>query len=172
MKHEKQYLLDEVHEQITQSKAFVITQYEKLTAVKANEFRRELQKAGGHFEVVRKRVFLKALGQAGLAFDLENLTGHIGVVFASADPIEAAKAIIKYSDSNDKALKLLGGQFDGQMVSAGDVQKIATLPSRDQMRSQLLGLFEAPMAQTLSVMEALLTSVLYCIENKSQDAAE
>ncbi len=169
MKQEKQYLLDEIKEQITQSNAFVITQYGKLTAVMANEFRRELQSAGGHFEVVRKRVFMKALEQAGLSFDLDGLTGHVGIVFAGSDPIEATKAIIRYSDKNDKILQLLGGHFDGQMVGSEDMQKIATLPGRDQMRSELLGLFEAPMAQTLSVMEALLCSVLHCMENKGAE---
>lgn len=169
MKHEKQFLLDEVNEQIAESKAFVITQYSKLTANMANEFRRELEKAGSHFEIVRKRIFLRALEKAGLSFDLDKLPGHIAIVFAGADPIEATKAIIKYSDNNEKVLQLLGGLFDGQMVNAQDVHKIATLPSRDQMRAEFLGTLEAPMAQTLSVIEALLSSVLHCMENKTQE---
>ena len=40
------------------------------------------------------------------------------------------------------------------------------LPAKDEMRAQLLGLFEAPMSQTLSTMESLLTSVMHCLENK------
>jgi large subunit ribosomal protein L10 len=54
------------------------------------------------------------------------------------------------------------------MCSASDVEQISKLPGKDEMRSQFLGTLEAPLAQTLSVLEALLTSVMYCLENKSQ----
>ena len=48
-----------------------------------------------------------------------------------------------------------------------DLEIISQLPTKDVMRSQLLGLFEAPMSQTLAVMEALLCSVPHCLENKA-----
>ncbi len=168
MKREKQLLLDEIQDHMKRSSSFIITQYDKLTAVKANEFRREVAKVGGNFEVVRKRVFVKAASDIGIQFDVDDLKGHIGLVFSSTDPIEATKAIIKYSDDNDKVFTLAGGYVDGQTVNSEDMKKLAQLPGKDQMRAQLLGLFEAPMAQTLSVMDALLTSVMHCMDNRSE----
>ncbi len=168
MKREKELLLDEIQGQITKSGSFIITQYEKLTANKANDFRRELQKIGGNFEVVRKRVFLKAAERAGLTFNLDEMKGHIGIVLSSNDPIEATKAIVKYSDANEKSLILAGGYVDGQAISSEDMKKLALLPGKDQMRAELLGLFEAPLAQTLSVMDALLTSVMHCMDNRAE----
>lgn len=168
MKIEKQYLLNEIKEQISGATAFVFTQYTKLTANLANEFRRTLQKNGGHFEVVKKRVLVKALEQAGLSVAVDDLSGHIGVVIASGDPLELTKAILKFSEANENALSAVGGYFDGVIIGAADVARIATLPSRDQMRAELLGLMEAPMSQTLAVIEALLSSVPHCIQNKSQ----
>ena len=45
---------------------------------------------------------------------------------------------------------------------------MSKLPSKDEMRAQFLGTLEAPMAQTLAVMDALLTSVVHCLNNKVQ----
>ncbi len=172
MKREKELLLDEIQGQLTNSGSFIITQYEKLSANKANDFRRALQKIGGSFEVVRKRVFLKAAERAGIQFDLEDMKGHIGIVLPTQDPIEATKAVVSYSDQNEKLLTLAGGYVDGQAVSSEDMKKLALLPGKDQMRSELLGLFEAPLAQTLSVMDALLTSVLHCMDNRAEKEKE
>lgn len=168
MKIEKQYLLDEIKGQISGATAFVFTQYGKLSANRANEFRRTLQKHGGHFEVVKKRVLVKALEQAGHAIAVDDLTGHIGIVVATTDPLELTKAVLKFSEANESVLTAVGGYFEGILVGAADVARIATLPSRDQMRAELLGLMEAPMSQTLAVIEALLSSVPHCIQNKSQ----
>jgi large subunit ribosomal protein L10 len=52
------------------------------------------------------------------------------------------------------------------MYNAADVEIMSQLPSKDVMRAQFLGLLEAPMAQTLAVMEALISSVVYCLDNK------
>lgn len=168
MKQEKQLLRDEIKNQLEKSGTFVIAQYSALTANKANEFRRSIAQYGASFEVVRKRVFLKALEQIGIKYDLKSLGGHIGLIFAAKDPVETTKVIRKFSDDNEKVLKLIGGRVEGQLISAQDVERLATLPSKDQMRASFLYLLEAPMAQTLSTMEALLSSVMYCLENKSK----
>ncbi|MGR3951966.1 MAG: 50S ribosomal protein L10 [Chlamydia sp.] len=167
MKREKELLLDEIQGQIAKSGSFIITQYDKMTANSANAFRRELQKVGGSFEVVRKRVFLRAAARAGFVFSLKEMQGHIGIVLASADPIETTKTVLKYGSEEDVSFALLGGYVEGQIVSSQDMKKLALLPSKDQMRSEILGLFEAPMAQTLAVMDALLTSVLHCMNNRA-----
>lgn len=168
MKKEKQYLLDEVKGQLVQSGSYIIAQYAALDANKANAFRRELAKVGGKFEVVKKRVFLKAAQEAGATFPEDVLSGHIGIVLSYSDPFELTKSVIKYSDSNDKVITLLGGYIEGREVNGADIARIATLPSKAEMQAQLLGLFEAPMSGMLSVVEALLTSVMHCMENRCQ----
>lgn len=169
MKHEKQLLLDEIKQQIVKSPSYLVASYANLTANKANKFRREMQKIGVNFEVVRKRVLVKAAENAGLALNVDELPGHIGILLPQNDPIEATKAVLQYSDSNDNCFQLIGGRVEGTMVGASDMKRLSQLPSKQGMRAQFLGLLEAPMAQTLAVIEALLTSVVYCLDNKSQE---
>ena len=167
MKKEKQLLLDALTIEMGKNPSFLITEYKALEANKVSEFRNQLRKLGGNFEVVKKRIFLKALKEKGLQLRLDQLPGHIGLIFASLDPVETTKAVVTFSDANQKAISLVGASLDGVLIDQADVARIALLPSKDQMRAQLLGLLEAPMAQTLSVIEALLASVPCCLDNKA-----
>ena len=83
------------------------------------------------------------------------------------DPVELTKAVLKYSEENEKSIVLLGGCIEGQTIDAQDMMKVATLPSQPEMRSQLLGLLQAPMSNMLSVVQSVLTSVVYCLDNRS-----
>jgi large subunit ribosomal protein L10 len=172
MRQEKQLLLKEVKNQIKHFDSFMIMRYLGLTANKANEFRREVAKTGGGVEVMRKRMLVKAAEAAGITLDVDALPGHIGLVYAGTDPIETTKLVFKFSQDNDKKIEVIGGRFEGLLYSAADVEKLSKLPSRDEMRAQFLGLLEAPMAQTLAVMDALLTSVVHCLDNKCKLAGE
>lgn len=168
MRKDKQLLLDEIQDQIKQTDSFVVMRYLGLSANKANAFRREVGKLGGSVGVMRKRVLVKAAQAAGIPLDVKELPGHIGLVYATKEPIELAKFVIKFSDDNDKVLEVVGGRIDGQLYSGADVDALSKLPGKDEMRAQFLGTLEAPMAQTLAVMEALLSSVVYCLDNKSK----
>ncbi|MBI2743493.1 MAG: 50S ribosomal protein L10 [Chlamydiales bacterium] len=171
MRPEKQLLLDEIKQKIDSSKAFVLTKYSRLSPNVSAHFRQSLGKSGGSFEVVRKRILIKAAQAAGISLDGETLKGHIGVVFADADVVQTTKAFYEFSKENAEVFQVLGGQFEGKIVSAKDVEQISKLPSQLEMRAQFLATLEAPLGQTLAVMQALLTSVIYCVENKSQSSS-
>ena len=166
MRPEKQLLLDEIKEKIDSADAMLFTRYSGLSANATCDLRRQVREAGGDMEMVRKRVLVKAAAAAGIELDLEALEGHIAVVFAGEDAVGPTKAIVKFEKESEKTIQVIGGRFDGQMIDAASVKRISDLPDRDTMRSQLLGLFEAPMAQTLAVMEAILTAVPHCLQNK------
>ncbi len=168
MRAEKQLLLDEIKEKIDGSNGFIVASYKDFSAARAREFRDHVAEAGGEFEVVRKRVFIKAALESGIEFDVKALGGHVGIIFSQDDVTQVAKSTVKYSDSNEKSIAVLGGQIEGEFCSAEEIEAIAKLPSLPELRAQLLGLFEAPMSQTVGAMQAALTSILYCVEEKSK----
>jgi len=168
MRAEKTLLLDEIREKIDGAKALVLASYAKLEPNLAAEFRTALRKQGGGVEVVKKRILVKAAKESGVTLDVNTLDGHIALFYAGEDPVATTKTIFNFTKDNEDLLKILGGRFEGQMCSAADVVQIAKLPSKDEMRAQFLGLLEAPMSQTLATMDALLTCVLHCLANKSE----
>lgn len=169
MRSEKQFLLDEMQDKIDAADSFILTKYEALTCSTLHDFRQDLGKAGGELEMVRKRVFSKAAEGKGITLEDEYLDGHMAIVFLGKDPIEATKVVFKYGKETGN-ITVLGGHFDGALLPATQVEALSKLPSQDVLRAQFLGLLEAPMAQTLSVMQALLTSVIYCLDNKGKES--
>lgn len=168
MRAEKQLLLDEIKDQIDQNDSFLIMQYSSLKADLAQSLREEIAKMGGFVEIVRKRILVKAAEDAGIDLSVKDLPGHIGIIFSGQDAIETTKATFQFAKDNGKVLEVLGGRFEGKLYGAADMEKLSQLPSMDQMRAQFLGLLEAPMSQTVGVMNSLLCSVLYCLEQKVQ----
>ncbi|MES2345338.1 MAG: 50S ribosomal protein L10 [Chlamydiota bacterium] len=168
MRPEKQFLLDEVKEKIENSQALVFAKYQGLDPNLTSTFRFLLNDKGGSYKVVRKRILLKAAQSCGFSIEASALEGHIGVIFVEQDPVDVTKAVCQFQAENKEKFEVIGGRFEGRICSAKDVEEISKLPSKDEMRSQFLATLEAPMSQTLAVMEAVLTSVIYCLDNKSK----
>ncbi len=171
MRAEKQFLLDEIKEKIKSSNAMIVTNYKSVTPNKAWDFRHKLREMESSFEVVKKRIFLKATQECGLEVNLDQLDGHIGVIFTKDDTVGPAKQIFTFNKENGAEISVLYGVLEGKKYSAEDIEALSKLPNMPEMRAQFLGLLEAPMSQTLSVMQSLLTSVIYCLDNKAKQAS-
>lgn len=167
MRKEKQLLLDDIKSKIESAKALIVTRYEGVSANEMNQFRADITKAGSDFEVMAKRIFIKAAEAYGIEFKKEKLQGHIGIVIADEDYLTAAKEVHKYTKDSEK-MEILAGYIEGKIYDKESVIKLSNLPSLDEMRAQFIATLEAPMTQTLGVFEALLTSIIYCLENKAK----
>lgn len=166
MRKEKQYLLDELQSELSKYSSFVLISYTNLDANKLSAFRRDVRKMKGGVEFVKKRVLVKAAEKLGHKLDVDTLPGHIGLVLANQDPLEMTKFVFNFRKANDKQIKVVGALLDGAILDGGQAEELSKLPSKDEMRAQLLATLEAPMSQTLAVMEALISSVVYCLDNK------
>ncbi len=132
------------------------------------QLRDALAKNGSMFEVVKKRVFMKAAEKAGIQVDETLLKGHIAVVFVNQpDAMAPAKTVIKFSEENAQILEVLCGQIEGKIVPGAEIDMLSKLPGIDDMRATILGLFTSPMSQMLSVLEAVMAEPLSVIEQKS-----
>jgi len=169
VKREKELFLAEMQEQIQQSDSFIIANYEKMTANQAYQFRREIEKAGGFFEVVRKRMLLRALKDMGIEFNAEQLPGHVGIIVGAQDPIAATQVVLKFNKQEGDFYTLLGGFVDNQKLSKEDVNVLAKLPGKDQMRAQLLSVLTAPMSNCVGIIDSLLSSLPRCVDARAQN---
>ena len=167
MRQEKQLLLDDIKDKITGSNGFILTRYGKINPNLSAQFRFDLMKSGGDFEVIRKTILMKAAEAAGLTLDRAMLEGHIGVVFSTQDLLETAKTVFKFKESNEDMMEVVGGRFEGQLYSAKDLEALSKLPSKPEMQAQLLGLLEAVPSQLLGVIDALLSSTVNILDNKT-----
>jgi large subunit ribosomal protein L10 len=158
---EKEQLVDELRDKIGSAKALYYTDFTGLNVKSMTELRRRLRKQGIEYVVIKNTLALRAVNESGLVG--ERLRGPTGIVVAK-DPVAAAKVLTDFAKENDKRPAVKGGLFDGKAVNAAQVAKLANMPSREQMLSQLGGYMQAPMTQFATVMNSLLSNFAGAVE--------
>ena len=152
----KAAVIAEIKSKLDGSEAAVLTEYRGLTVPQIAELRSALRPAGAEYKIYKNTLVQRAAAEAGVGEQLSTLlTGPVAVAFVNGDAAAAAKALRDFAKSNP-SLVLKGGLLGSRALSASDVEALADLPSREALLSQIAGLFEAPMAQTASVLSALL----------------
>jgi large subunit ribosomal protein L10 len=134
------------------SGAVVVTHYMGLTVAEMTELRTRLRKEGAALKVVKNRLAQKALdGKAGEGADAL-FKGPVAIAFGP-DPVSAAKVATQYAKDNDKFV-VIGALMGDVVLDAKGVGALATLPSLDQIRGQLIGLLNAPATKIAGVLQA------------------
>lgn len=166
MREEKQLLLDEIEGNIKDRGSFVIISINAFGANNNHKFRRSVAQTGGFVEFVSKRMLVLAAKKAGIEIDRKSLEGQLSLVFAGEDAMETTKAVYDFRKEYKEQIQVVGGHIDGELCDADKMNQLSKLPGKQQMRAELLSVFQAPLVQTLATMNAVLTSVPYCLENK------
>ena len=161
---EKTGAVAEITEHFTNSSAAVITEYRGLTVKQVTQLRRALG-SDTTYAVVKNTLTKRAAADAGVAIDDSLLTGPTAIAFVKGDPVEAAKGLRDFAQTNP-LLVIKGGVLDGKTLSAAEVAKIADLESREVLLAKLAGalkalptraagLFQAPLSQMARLAKAL-----------------
>lgn len=132
--------------------AVVVTHNLGLTVAQLTDLRGRLRKEGASLQVVKNTLARKALaGSAGDGGDAL-FAGPVAIAFAP-DPSSAARITLQFAKENDR-LVILGAMVGDVVVDAKGVSSLATLPSLDEIRGQLLGLLNAPATRIAGVVQA------------------
>jgi len=153
---EKEQLVAELKSKIQGANALYYTDFTGLNVKRMTDLRRRFRRAGVEYVVIKNTLALKAVNESGLAG--VRLKGPTGVVVAK-DAITAAKLLTEFRKENDQRPAFKGGLYEGAPVDEALVKKLATLPTRDEALSQLLGAFCSITAMFAMALEARKTQL-------------
>jgi large subunit ribosomal protein L10 len=155
-KEQKSAEIANLAEKFGKAKAAFLVDYKGMTVEQVTSLRKKLSPAGSEMKVVRNTLALRAL--QGLPDSHEAMkdafVGTNAVVFAYEDASASAKALTDFA-KDVELLQLKSGLMDGKQLDARSVKALASLPSKDVLRAQLLGLFQAPMAGFVRTLNAV-----------------
>src|ERR1700761_5366457 len=138
---------------LADSGAVVVTLYMGLTVAEMTDLRGRLRKEGASLKVVKNTLVQKALdGAAGEAGDAL-FKGPVAIAYGP-DPVSAAKVVTQYAKDNEKFTVVGGLLGQTTILDKKAVSSLATLPSLDQIRAQLIGLLNAPATKIAGVLQA------------------
>ena len=166
---QKQDLVAEVSEQVAKAQTIVIAEYRNLAVSNMTELRRKARGAGVYLRVVKNTLARRAVADTPFSGLAEQMTGPLAYGI-SADPVAAAKVLSDYAKTNDK-LVIRGGAMANQVMSAKDVTRLASMPSREQLLAQLMGTMRAPVAkfvQTLNEVPGKFVRTLAAVHDQRE----
>ena len=168
---DKKALVKEVNAVAGDSVTAVAAEYRGLSVGEMTELRKQARSAGVYLRVVKNTLARRAVEGTDFECMQDTLKGPILLAFAKDDPGAAARVIKSFAKEH-KALQAVSLSAGGQLMPGSDLAKMAELPTLDQARAMLLGVFMAPMSQlvrTLAEPPAMLARTLSA--RGEQDAA-
>lgn len=151
-REEKTELLNEMNSVISGSESIVISHYRGLTVAEMGELRKKARELGAELRVTKNRITRLAL--KGTKFEaLDDLFKGPTIMAYSADPISACKLCVEFAKANEKFL-VVGGALSSGTLSMAEIERLATIPSMDELRAKIIGLLQAPGAALARVTKA------------------
>jgi large subunit ribosomal protein L10 len=162
-KAERQETVETLTAELRESPNLYVTDFSGLNVLRMTEFRRRLRAAGVRYIVVKNTLAQRALAANQVTALDEHLAGPTGLVLAGRDPLAAAKVLSDFQREFEKpAIKI--GLVDGKPLTADQIKRLAELPPKDVLLSQLAGYIQAPMAQFAGAMNAMLSQMIGALE--------
>jgi len=168
---DKQALVAEVGAVAAKAQSVVAAEYRGLTVSQMTELRSKARSQGVYMRVVKNTLARKAI--SGTAFESigPKLKGPLVLAFSRNDPGAAARVVKDFAKGNEKLIATLIS-LGGPVLSGKDLDKVASLPTREQALSQLLGVMKAPIEKLVRMLAAPHTKLVRTIDAvRAQKAA-
>lgn len=154
----KQATVAELREQLAASRTLIVSEYRGLTVREIGEIRRALRKQNVSYRVVKNRL-MKIAAEDSVRSALEGLlVGPTAIAFGN-DEGATAKVVIDTMKPY-KQVKITGAVLGDRAIDGDGVTRLASLPSRETLLSQIAGAIAAPMATTAGLFDAPLRDIV------------
>ena len=169
---DKKALVAEVAEVAAHAQSVVAAEYRGLTVGQMTELRAKARKQGVYMRVVKNTLARKAL--AGTSFESvgPKLKGPLVLAFSKDDPGAAARVVKDFAKSNEKLVATLVS-LGGQVLPGAELEKVASLPTREQALAMLMGVMKAPIQKlvgTLAAPASKLVRTVAAVREQKQSA--
>jgi large subunit ribosomal protein L10 len=169
---EKKVVVAEVNAVAAKALSVVGAENRGLTVTQMTDLRAKARKEGVYLRIVKNTLARKAV--AGTAFECiaPALKGPIVLAFSNDDPGAAARIVKAFAKDNEKLVTTLVS-LGGQMLKPQDIDRVASLPTRSQAISKLLGVLQAPISKLVGTIAAphtkLVRTLAAVLEAKNGD---
>lgn len=167
-REKKEQQIQELTEELRQSKMTVLVDYSGMNVKQAQELRKQVKQKQGNFRVVKNAMFTRAAANAFDGLDMTHLEGPVAIASGYDDPVMPAKEVVDYAKKNEVLAPLGAIDETGQLFSADEVQKLAALPSREELAAQLVGTIAAPLSGFVNVLNGNLRGLVTVLDGIAQ----
>ncbi len=150
---EKEAVVADVTGLAAKAQTLVMAEYRGIAVADMTRLRSSARSSGVSLSVLKNTLARRAVADSGFAVVSDLMTGPLIYGF-SEDAVAAAKVVAEFAKTNDKLI-IRGGAFAGKALDADGVKQLASIPSKEVLLAQLLGLMQSPISRTARVLSAL-----------------
>lgn len=156
--------LELLAEKFSRAKAVYFTDYLGLKVSEITELRSSFYDSGVEY-LVAKNTILKLAAQKNKIQGLEGLlSGSTAIAISYDEPVSPAKVIKDFNKENDLP-SVKGILFDGDVLPGNDLERLAKMPSKEEMLSQLISMLHSPVQKFVSTISSPMQNMLGVISN-------
>ena len=152
---QKQAVVAELAEQLKNSPAGVVVNYQGITVEADTKMRKALREAGVDYKVLKNSLTGRACEEVGLGDMKQYLTGMTAIAIGTNDPVAPAKVLKEYAEKIE-SFQILAGYLDGAVVDANTVNTLADIPSKEVLIAKLLGSIKSPLYGLAYALQAVV----------------
>jgi len=152
-REKKEELVAVYTDKLSRSRAVFLTDYRGLSVSEMESLRAKIREAGGTFLITKNTLAARALQAVGLPVPEDMLSGPTAIGFAYDEVPPVAKALTDFAKETD-ILQVKGGLLQSRILSPQDVTSLASLPPREVVLAQLLGVIQQPGNRVAGVINA------------------
>lgn len=152
---QKKVVVAEVASEIAQAQAIILAEYRGIEVGDMTKLRAQARKSGVYLRVLKNTLVRRAVQETAFSGLADDMVGPL-VYGISTDPVSAAKVMNDFAKSNDKFV-IKAGAMPNQVLDANGVKALASMPSREELLSKLLGTMQAPIAQFVRTLNEVPT---------------
>ena len=150
----KKPIVEEIGEALNGAKAAVLVDYRGITVEQDTELRKQLREAGVIYKVYKNTMINFAVKGTEFEELSKHLEGPTAIAISKEDATAPARILYNFSKNAPK-LELKAGVVDGTYYDEKGIQVIATIPSREELLSKLLGSIQSPITNFARVIKQI-----------------
>ena len=150
---EKEAVISDVTGLAAKAQTLVMAEYRGITVADMTKLRSTARSNGVTLSVLKNTLARRAVAGSGFDVVSDLMTGPLIYSF-SVDAVAAARVVADFAKTNDK-LVIRGGAYGGKALDVNGVKQLASIPSKEVLLAQLLGLMQSPISRTARVLAAI-----------------
>ena len=169
---EKEAIVSEVAEVAASAYSAVTAEYIGLSAEEMTDLRAKARTGGVYLRVVKNTLARRAVNGTDYECLQDTLTGPLVLAFSQEDPGAAARVLKDFAKENDK-LVIKALSVSGQLLAASELDRLASLPTKEQAISMLMSVMQAPitkLARNLNEVPGKLVRTVAAVRDAKQAA--
>ena len=151
-KNTKKNYIEEMKKVFSSNEAVMITHYQGLNVIELDALRKELRENNILFRITKNRITKLAVKETPCK-DLEKFFTGPTAAAISSDPFMSARILSKFAKKNNK-LKIVAGFMEGKVIDQAEVAKIASLPTLNEARGNIVGILNASAQKIIGILLA------------------